>query len=183
MINDKNTGNGNRGNGNIGWYNVGDNNIGWCNVGDNNVGNWNAGNGNTGHFNRDTPATIRVFEKPCSRECWDNSEKPDFFYFHMVEFVKFCDMTEDEKEADPGRETIGGYLRKYEYKEAFKRSWDEATEEDRAKLFRLPNFDSRIFMEISGIDVTEETDPKQKELKAIRKQMEELRERMEELEK
>ena len=43
----------------------------------------------------------------------------------------------------------------YEYKEAFKRSYEKASKEDREKVKSLPNFDADIFYEISWIRVDE----------------------------
>ena len=63
-------------------------------------------------------------------------------------------MTDAEKNEHPLYETTGGYLKTYKYKEAWQRSWNKASEKDRAKLFELPNFDAEIFKEITGIDVT-----------------------------
>ena len=37
------------------------------------------------------------------------------------------------------------------YKEAFQKSWDRASTEDKKLLEKLPNFDWDIFTEISGI--------------------------------
>lgn len=62
-------------------------------------------------------------------------------------------MTIDEKKDNPGYETAGGYLREYSYKEAFQRSWEKASLEDRELVTKLPNFDPDIFYEISGIRV------------------------------
>ena len=62
-------------------------------------------------------------------------------------------MTNEEKDSNPTYKTTGGYLRIYEYKEAWKKSWDGATDECKELLYKLPNFDADVFFEISGIDV------------------------------
>jgi hypothetical protein len=64
-------------------------------------------------------------------------------------------MTEEEKASNPNIHITGGQLRKCDYKEAFKLSWDYADPEDRIKVKELPNFDAEIFYEISGIDLRE----------------------------
>ena len=64
-------------------------------------------------------------------------------------------MTDKEKEENPGYKTTGGYLKKSDYKEAFKKSWDEADHEDRMKIKDLPNFNEEIFFDISGIKVSD----------------------------
>ena len=43
-------------------------------------------------------------------------------------------MTDKEKEDNESHITTGGYLKSYEYKEAFKKSWDEADQEDREPI-------------------------------------------------
>ena len=159
-----NTGDYNTGDYNTGDYNTGDYNTGNGNTGDGNTGGYNTGNGNTGnwnncgfetgYFNTEESKTVRVFNQECSFDEWDNIEKPNFLYFNSTEWVYASDMSEAEKAANPSYETTGGYLKQYEYKEAFKKSWDNASKEDRALLFKLPNFDAEIFKEISGIDVS-----------------------------
>jgi hypothetical protein len=62
-------------------------------------------------------------------------------------------MSKAEQKANPSHETAGGFIRYWEYKTAFKRSWDRADPEDRIKVKDLPNFDKELFLEISGIDV------------------------------
>ena len=62
-------------------------------------------------------------------------------------------MTQDEKYNNPLHVDAGGYKKTLDYKEAFKKSYNEATEEDKQKIFNLPNFDAGKFFEISGIKV------------------------------
>ena len=65
-------------------------------------------------------------------------------------------MTAIEKEQHPSHKTTGGFLRKYDYKEAWRNSWNKATAEDRKKTLALPNWNNEKFREISGIDVEKE---------------------------
>ncbi|MDR2879168.1 MAG: pentapeptide repeat-containing protein [Fusobacteriales bacterium] len=154
---DGNSGNRNSGNRNSGDGNSGDGNSGNRNSGDGNSGNWNSGDGNSGYLNTITPDTILVFNKECSREIWNKAIKPDFMYFNVLnKFIYTCDMTDEEKENNPDYETLGGYLRKMTYKEAWKYSWNNANKENRKLLLNLPNFDNEIFKEITGIDVQKE---------------------------
>jgi len=157
---DCNNGNRNTGDWNTGNNNTGDRNTGNRNTGDRNTGDWNTGKWNscdkeTGYFNSFQSGNIRVFNKDCPREIWDKADKPAFLYFNLTEWISDSYMTDQEKTDNPTFETTGGYLKSYGYKEAFQKSWDEAGEDDRAKLFKLPNFDAEVFKEISGIDVTE----------------------------
>ena len=65
-------------------------------------------------------------------------------------------MSHEEKAQHPEYATVGGYLKKYDYKEAFRKSFEEAKRlpdwpEQLGRLKTLPNFDAKIFEEISGI--------------------------------
>ncbi|MEE9352561.1 MAG: pentapeptide repeat-containing protein [Thiotrichaceae bacterium] len=169
---DSNTGDSNTGSSNTGSSNTGDRNTGDWNTGSSNTGYWNNCNYETGFFNTIQSDTVRIFNKEYSREEWNNLDKPDFIYFDITEWIHSEDMTDKEKEDNPTHETTCGYLRKYEYKEAFKKSWDEADKEDRKKVFNLPNFDAEIFLEISGIDVSkDDNSDKIEKLKAAQKDL------------
>jgi len=149
----RNTGHRNTGRRNTGHWNTGHWNTGHWNTGDQNTGHWNTGDQNTGHFNTLTPDTILAFNKPCSREEWDNATIPDFLYFSPTEWIYDSAMTDQEKIDNPKFYVAGGYLKKIDYKAAFQKAWDESDAEDRALVEKLPNFDADIFLEISGIDV------------------------------
>ena len=60
-------------------------------------------------------------------------------------------MTDQEKEESPNYKTTEGFLRVYKYKEAFKTAFDKADIEGIKQTLELPNFDYKIFEEISGI--------------------------------
>ncbi|MFU8927524.1 hypothetical protein [Acinetobacter puyangensis] len=62
-------------------------------------------------------------------------------------------MSDVEKQENPSFSCTGGYLKKYDYKEAFTKSVTEASKEDRDLIRALPNFDADIFLEISGVDL------------------------------
>ena len=152
-----NSGNGNSGDGNSGNRNSGDWNSGNRNSGNRNSGDWNSGDGNSGYLNTITPDTILVFNKECNKKEWEKAIKPNFMSFNILnKFIYTCDMTDEEKENNPDHETLGGYLRKMTYKEAWKYSWDNANKENRKLVLKLPNFDNEIFKEITGIDVCKE---------------------------
>lgn len=120
-----------------------------------NSGDYNSGCWNSGCFNSTTPQTILVFNKPCDRQVWIGAQKPDFIYFGLTEWISWDDMTAQEKNDHPKAKACKGYLKKYEYQEAWQKAWDGATEEDKEMLFKLPNFDAKVFKEITGIDVHE----------------------------
>ena len=65
-------------------------------------------------------------------------------------------MLPEEKKQHPEYVTTGGYLKEYAYKTAFRKSFEEAKRlpdwpEQLKRLKALPNFDAKIFEEISGI--------------------------------
>ena len=104
-------------------------------------------------MNTDEP-TVRIFNKDSGLKR-SEIDIPDFFYFDLNTWVTSDKMTEAEKEANNFHIVTGGFLKTREYKDAFMASWKKASEEDKKKLFALPNFDAEIFKEISGIDVAE----------------------------
>ena len=60
-------------------------------------------------------------------------------------------MTDEEKEEFGWYKTTEGYLKKIGYKEAWIKSFNDASKEDVAKTLKLPNFNYKIFEEVSGI--------------------------------
>ena len=149
-----NTGNRNTGYWNTGYWNTGDCNTGDCNTGDRNTGDWNTCNRSTGLFNTEE-RTITIFNKD-SGLTWNEVLKKDWFcalnhsYFKLTEWIYY---TEEEKENSPIRKAIGGYLKKYTFKEACENWWNSLDEIDRKLIQTIPNFDKSIFKEITGIEV------------------------------
>jgi hypothetical protein len=78
---------------------------------------------------------------------------PDMSELRPAIWVPSDCMTPQEKEDHPKSEDVGGYLKKMGYKEAWIAWWDNASEEDKRQITNLPNFDSDIFFEITGIRV------------------------------
>ena len=79
-------------------------------------------------------------------------------------------MTDEEKKADPQFCARKGYLKTYEWKEAWSNFWRETDESNRKKFLNLPNFDSEIFKEITGIDVSK-SEPKKMTVAEIAKEL------------
>lgn len=65
-------------------------------------------------------------------------------------------MTKEELKEHPTAEAPQNFLKHISYKEAWRQSWDNAPNDDKQLLYKLPNFDPEIFEEISGIDVTQD---------------------------
>ena len=153
----------NTGIGNSGYRNSGYGNSGHSNSGDGNSGDWNSGCGNSGdwnsadrcagYFNTERPNTVRCFGVEVKRSEWEKAHKPVFLYFSLNQWVESGAMTDDEKDAHPNHVATGGFLRRMNYKEAFRASWDSADPDDRERVRDLPGFDADIFYQISGIDL------------------------------
>ena len=165
-----NTGYGNSGNWNSGNWNSGNNNTGHSNSGSRNSGNYNIGNYNTGYgnsgnhnsgyLNTSTQEYCFIFNKPVEKSVLSITKFPAFMRFTLTEWIPDSKMSQQEKNQHPEYATIGGYLKKYTYKEAFRKSFEEAKQlpdwpEQLEKLKSLPNFDAKIFEEISGITTEE----------------------------
>ena len=148
-----NSGNYNSGNYNSGNYNSGNYNSGHCNSGNYNSGNYNSGNYNSGFFNTDEP-TLRLFNKQTKIKR-DDPRIQAVLYLGpgLTEWVAFSNMTDEEKKANPKAETTQGFNKTIPYKETWLTFWVKATEETRKKFLKLPEFNAKLFLEITGIDV------------------------------
>ena len=62
--------------------------------------------------------------------------------------------TDEEKAQDERKRLIGGELITIPYKEACANWWASLSDEDKAIIKTIPNFDADIFYKITGIDVT-----------------------------
>ena len=152
-----NSGDYNAGYGNSGDFNSGNHNSGDCNSGDFNTGNWNAGIFNTGAC--EYAFAFNQLVKKQDLECLPSIP---FLRFNLVKWIPEKHMLPEEKEQHPEYATAGGYLKKYDYKEAFRKSFEDAKRlpdwpEQLKRLKALPNFNFKIFEEISGITAEELT--------------------------
>ena len=157
-----NSGNYNTGDLNSGSWNSGNYNTGDYNTGDYNTGNYNTGNWNAGIFNTGACEYTFAFNQLVKKQDLECLPSIPFLRFKLVEWIPEKHMLPEEKEQHPKYATVGGYLKKYDYKEAFRKSFEEAKRlpdwpEQLKRLKALPNFDARIFEEISGIKEEELT--------------------------
>ena len=82
---------------------------------------------------------------------------PSWCYFDLTVWVSHDTATEKEKENHKEEiETSGGYLKTLEYKEAWRLAWSKADKEEHKQLLKLPNWDNKVFKEITGIDAEAE---------------------------
>ena len=153
---DWNSGDCNSGNCNSGDWNSGDWNSGDWNSGDWNSGDWNSGNCNSGFFNTTTPK-LRFFdvETDISLQEWMDS---DAYYVMRTMptptnmWILIEDMTIEEKILHEESETTGGYLKKVEVTtEQLDGWWQGLSDQDKAVIKNIPNFDAQKFAQITGI--------------------------------
>jgi hypothetical protein len=62
-------------------------------------------------------------------------------------------MTDDEKKDNKNAYVTEGYLKRIDYKEAWATAYESADKGDIELLKALPNFDAKVFEEISGIKI------------------------------
>lgn len=151
-----NSGNANSGNRNSGIANSGSFNSGNVNSGSFNSGDWNSTNFSSGFFNS-VEQPLYVFNKPLemSRECFLNSKgllvlrgrfKNNWWIFSQ-------NMTDEEKSSHPEHIIAGGYLKTVDFKTACKIMWESLNSDEKQAVKEIPNFDAKVFEEITGIDV------------------------------
>lgn len=158
---DRNTGDCNTGYWNAGYWNTGDWNTGNWNAGHWNTGDWNTGDRNAGYCNTVTPEDCLIFNKPAKIYDWDNADKPDWMFIKTMEWIYESSMSDKEKEAYPSYTTTGGYLKVYSNPHhAYIEAWERADDVDRAKTFKLPNFNADVFEEIFGFNPCKDTKKK-----------------------
>ncbi len=162
---DWNSGNWNSGNCNSGDRNSGNYNSGNCNSGDRNSGNYNSGNCNSGDWNKSSFSNgcfnteipkINMFNKPSNWTYfeWRKSDACNLvgkIDLNILKWILSDDMTAAEKEKHPDYKTTGGFLRKIDISEATTLWWRNLSNNDKQVIKSLPNFDAKIFSEITGI--------------------------------
>lgn len=155
-----NSGNHNTGYRNAGNYNEGGYNTGNYNTGDYNIGDWNSTDFSAGFFNS-IKQPLYVFNKPTDMSREDFNNLPAIqamkWKFENSSWVYAKNMTNEEKSSHPDYEVTGGYLKIVDYKTACGLMWEKMTDDEKAAVRDIPNFDPEIFKEITGIDINLKT--------------------------
>lgn len=159
-IGENNTGKGNSGNYNSGNYNSGYRNSGYRNSGNYNSGYYNSGNYNScdfsaGFFNS-VQQPIYFFNKETTltrNNLFKLKGLSIAQRLKLSEWIYTGDMTESEKQQHPEHETTGGYLKIYEYKQAWANLWKKLNKDEKQAIKDLPNFNKEVFKEITGLTV------------------------------
>jgi hypothetical protein len=73
--------------------------------------------------------------------------------FPLNQWVSENKMTDKEKEENPCYKTTGGFLKTNSYKDAWAWAWKHFTEKEKQAIIELPNFNKKIFFDITGIEV------------------------------
>ena len=149
-----NTGKGCSGLCNSGNRNSGDGNSGNCNSGD-----WNKASFSSGVFNTEE-GKILMFNKPSdwTYRNWLASKARHLLNqinHDLLEWVRSENMTDAEKEQHPEHTTTCGYLKILDKSKCGQKWWDSLSYDDKMAVTSLPNFDAKIFEEITGIKVGE----------------------------
>jgi len=157
---DRNSGYRNSGDLNSGYLNSGDLNSGYRNSGDRNSGDLNSGDLNSGYRNsgvfctRKREDTVSIFNKD-SGITWDEwYNHPAYsaaYGLIITEWVSWNNMTDEEKKNNPKAFVPEGYVKVYEYKEAWANLWKALSDSDKNSFKTLPNYDPDIFEEVTGI--------------------------------
>lgn len=160
---DGNTGNFNYGNGNsdhlnigdgnTGCYNYGYGNSGFCNQGQCNTGYWNKTDYSTGFFN--TNIQIYMFNKPVNLQ-YSEVLKLEGIKILEEKMLSILGEQINKMEKSFNNSSVG--VREVEWeilsiKENYNKVWGELTENEKQMVKDLPNFDAKIFFEITGIDI------------------------------
>ena len=152
---DFNIGNLNSGNYNSGYRNSGNRNSGYWNSGNQNSGDWNSGNQNSGDYNsgyfnscdgsngvfcNQEDKDIRIFNihSGMSLKQFINSK-----YYHAMISSAFILTEVDDK----------GVVKTHTFEEACAKWWENMSDENRAIVKSIPNFDASIFEDITGIKI------------------------------
>ena len=139
--------------------NTGSFNTGFRNTGSFNTGDYNLTNYSTGFFNTEEQI-IYFFNQPSD---WTRIKWMESSAYRILKNMPFLDwmpkeeMTTAEKENYPEFEATGGYLKKANDGERQK-WWDGLTNESKTTIKSLPNFNPKIFKQITGIDVEEKNE-------------------------
>jgi hypothetical protein len=140
---DRNTGDYNAGNRNSGDWNPGDCNsgslnVGYGNSGNRNTGDWNSCNNSSGFFCSKEPKAI-IFNTETDMTI---SEFRNSIYYEALTSAPFVLV-----------EKIDGELIQCSYKNACKKWWDAITPKNKKVIQSMPNFNAKIFEEITGITI------------------------------
>ena len=153
----KNNGLNNNGTLNSGFSNNGGFNIGCFNNGEHNIGEANIGSNNVGLFcTNESKAKLYIFNKESDitlEQWYEHPVSSIISRLHLTEWIKQSYVPFKEEKDNTSKVINDGYLKVYEYKEAWQNLWKELSDEEKELFKTIPNFDSDIFEKITGIKI------------------------------
>jgi hypothetical protein len=131
------------------------------NSGDRNSGDRNSGDRNSGYMNSETvmggicsKPLYSLFNKPCKEEQFEKGlEVISSIDFVLTEWIYSYQMTDEEKTQYPNHAVCDGYLREYDYKEAWKIALGKCSKETIAAIKKIKNYNAKVFTEITGVKI------------------------------
>ena len=128
-------------------------NTGIFNTGDRNTGIFNSCNYSTGVFcNKEEKIRIFNIQSEMTMKEFLESKYYRALYSAPFKLTEWVYYSENEKDTED-KKVLGGYLRRYTYKEACANWWENITEENKKIIMSMPNFDKEVFYDITGIEV------------------------------
>ena len=98
-------------------------------------------------FNEPSEWTFRDWWNSEARRLLNRIQK------NVLEWICSDDMTDEEKEQHPEYKTTGGYLKELDESECGQIWWNSLTDKEKAVIKALPNFDTDIFYQCTGIKI------------------------------
>ncbi len=140
---------------NTGYGNLGSHNTGNFNIGDYNTGDYNISDYNIGCFMTEEQK-IYLFNKPSywTPQVWRLTEVKmllEGMPSGGTAWVSLWEMTDEEKSRNPYCATFEGYLKAVNVIESRQQWWCKLSDEQKALILSLPNFDVEIFRKCTGI--------------------------------
>ena len=93
---------------------------------------------------------LQIFNKDVSEEVYDKTKSALDVKSFKLPITKWIDIKEIESPTTTQKQ-IGGMLKTFSYKDAWKEMWSILSAEDKKFFSTLPNFDAEIFEKITGI--------------------------------
>ena len=101
---------------------------------------------------------IRIFNSPSgmSLKDWYRSEYYDACTSAPFKLTEWVEYTKEEKASDEKKAICEGHLITHTWEEAWAMWWNKLSKEAKKTIQEIPNFNTEIFKEITGIDVESE---------------------------
>ena len=98
-------------------------------------------------FNKSSDWTIKDWWASKARRILDGMPKK------AIRWIRWSEMTDEEKSGNPDCEAEGGYLKILDQPGNVQAWWDNLHDYEKKEILALPNFDADIFEKCTGIKV------------------------------